>query len=270
MNNRIFLVTSLPANADLSIEAGRADGIAHFDHHGVFGVDSDTPFGGNPAPCNDDRIVPTSGDIFITHMDADTYVGLLRMIGEPIPSGVDFDLMERIDLNGSSACQNKFDPTLLYMVGLGQWARSQKFPRPSQEGPVDVTELISRLVAIRPKELIELGRAATVESERTYNECLVEANGPVGLWAIGPNDPLDPSRPYEDGVPVVVVYRDHYKSISVYCSPTSPYSFGGRELAGILFSGHPKACGSPRGTEMTREDALSIFRAILEEVPNEA
>lgn len=252
---KIQIVTTATGKG-FSVEAGLADGMRHFDHHREHSA--------NPAPCRDERIpVVSAGVVEITHIDADTFVGLLRMSGQTLPE-VDFDLMEKIDLNGSSICSNKFSPTLLYMVGIGQLARDLKFPRANADSPTDVTSIVEAMMAKTSEEIIQIGRAATEESETAYKNCRVSVSGKVGFWAIGPNDPLDPSRPYEDGVEVVVVFRRHYESISIYCDPRCEYTFGGKMVAGIEFAGHPKAAGSPRGVAMTEKDGLSVFEAIRE------
>jgi len=252
----VRIVTEATGN-NFSLEAGLADGQRHFDHHGKHA--------GEPAPCSDDRI-PVIGDddcVEITHIDADTYVGLLRMAGKKLPD-VDFDLMEKIDLNGSSVCpdKDKFDPTLLYMVGIGQVARELRFPRPSAEGPIDVSDLVKAMFAKTSDEIIEIGRIATEKSETAYRDCRVAMSDKVGYWIVGPDDPLDPSRPYEDGVSVVVVHRTHYESISIYCDPRSEYEFGGQAVAGIKFAGHPKAAGSPRGIAFNAEDGQRVFEEL--------
>ncbi len=254
-------ITTAATGRGFSIEAGIADGVRNFDHHHKWSA--------NPAPCRDERIpaVPEGSVVEITHLDADTFVGLLRMAGRPVP-GVDLFLMEQIDLNGSSVCSDRFNPTLLYMVGVGELARGLKFPRPSTEGPVDVSELVEAMMAKTTEEIIEIGRDATERSETAYADCRVaiSPSGRVGFWAIGPTDPLDPSRPYTDGVEAVIVYRSHYASISIYCSPTSPLQFGGETVAGILFVGHPKAAGSPHGQAMIEGDARRVFEEIAEKV----
>ncbi len=240
-----------------SVEAGVADGVKNFDHHGAHSA--------NPAPCRDERItkVDEAAVVEITHLDADCFVGLLRMGGRELPK-VDFSLMEKIDLNGSSVCANKFDTTLLYMVGVGEVARGLKFPRPDQAGPIDVTAQVEAMMAKTDTEIIEAGRFATVASEATYRNCRksVSTDGKIGLWTVGANDPLDPSRPYEDGVEVVVVFRTHYASVSIYCSPSSSATYGGKTVAGIQFAGHPKAAGSPRGEVMDETIAQKVFEEI--------
>jgi hypothetical protein len=248
---KVQIVTTATGNG-YSIEAGMANGQNHFDHHRAHSA--------QPGPCKDERIPVIGADdvVEITHIDADTYVGLLRMSGKSLP-GVDFDLMEKIDLNGSSVCADKFDPTLLYMVGVGQLARDLRFPRANADAPTDVTGIVEAMMAKTDKEIIEIGQSATEQSEAAYANCRVAIAGKVGYWVIGANDPFDPSRPYEDGIPVVVVHRTHYKSISIYCDPKSEHGFGGKTVAGIEFAGHPKAAGSPRGVEFNAEDGKKVF-----------
>ena len=242
-----------------SVEAGFADNIQHFDHHGEF-----CKF---PAPCNNGvtRKIGSDSVIYVTHIDADTLVGLQRLTGVELPEGVDFSLMEKIDLNGSSVCKDKFDQTLLFMVGVGQMSRTLGIPRATDE-PQDITSLVMELINTPSEDVIQIGRKATEQSEATYQNCLVEKQGNVAFFSIGENDPLDPSRPYEDGQTIVVVHRDHYKSISVYCAPSTDYAFAGKSLAGIEFQGHPKACGSPRGLAFSKADALQVFKSIVDSI----
>lgn len=245
-----------------SVEAGLADGQFHFDHH--------RNHADQPAPCVDRRIPILGIDdvVEITHIDADTLCGLLRMAGRALPE-VDLFLMERIDLNGSSIVEDRFDPTLLYMVGVGEVVRGMKFPRVSAENPViDVTELIFDMFERIDFDIIEIGREATKRSEAANIDCrkAISESGRVGLWVIGATDALDPSRPYADRVEVVVVFRRHYESISIYCPPLSSFGFEGKTVAGIEFAGHPKACGSPRGVAMTEEDAVRVFEEIASQV----
>jgi len=248
-------IVTVATGQGYSLEAGIADGQRHFDHHRQFSV--------NPAPCRDERITFVGDEcVEITHIDADCFVGLLRMAGKSLP-GVDFDLMEKIDLNGSSVCADKFDVTLLYMVGVGQLARDLKFPRANVDAPTDVTEVVEAMMAKTDEEIIKIGKVATEKSEAAYQSCKIASEGKAGYWVIGANDPFDPSRPYEDGIPVVVVHRTHYKSISIYCDPKSEYAFGGKTVASIEFVGHPKAAGSPRGVEYTAEDGKNVYNAIV-------
>jgi hypothetical protein len=240
---------------EYSVEAGLSDGENHFDHHG--------PHKENPCPANDARIteIPNGSTIGITHLDADTYIGLLRMLGKPLPD-IDLEMVEKIDLNGSSIIKDMFDPTLVYMVGVGTVARQLHFPRVS-ENQIDVTEIINKMTSYPQRIFMDAGKMAQKAVEQAYELCLVDSKDIVGLWSVGSYDSFDPSRPYRDGIDIVVVFRSHYKSISIYCSPDSLYRFVERTIAGIEFAGHPKACGSPRGTEYTLEDAKRVFKAIV-------
>jgi len=242
-------------DADYSVEAGKSDGLKNFDHHG--------DFKNHVAPCKIEMpVVENDATIQISHVDADTFVGLLKLHSISLPE-VDFTLMEKIDLNGSSICKDKFDPTLLYMVGVGDIARDLKFPWSSNE-PQDVTELIKKMMAFPADEVIETGRKSTEASEASYRDCKVASKGNVGFWSVDATQPFDPSRPYEDGIDVVVVYREHYRSVSVYCAPTSEHTamtLGTVEtgdnlpqnyratIGGYRMCGHPKATGTERVEE---------------------
>lgn len=255
-----IILTSKPNFENYSIEAGLHDGIKHFDHH--------KEFAGNPSPANNSAILPivapfpegVNVEIENTHIDADTFIGNLRLLGRELPK-IDLSLLEQIDLNGSSVCSDKFNPTLLFIVGIGQLARDLKFPRVTEDRQ-NVTAIIEQMIEKSDEEIIAIGRVAQEKSETAYEKCMLDYKNGVVLFSIGSSDPLEPSRAYEDGHKVVVVYRSHYKSISIYCSPSSSYAFGGKTVAGITFAGHSKSCGSPRGQEMTYLQAQEVFDAI--------
>lgn len=238
-----------------SVECGVADNKRHFDHHGEFSHAI--------SPCNNNNIKSIEGDavIYITHMDADTYVGILRLLGLNVPK-IDLDLLELIDLNGSSVCEDKFNSTLLYAIGVGAIQREIKFPRCSEEEQ-DVTKYISTLLRTSTEKFIEAGKKTQEKSEKSYKECLVNKNNNIAFFSINAQDALDPSRAYEDGIDIVIVYRQHYKTISIYCNPKTSYAFAGKTIAGITFGGHPQACGSPRGVEFKEEDAKKVYSEII-------
>ena len=245
-----------------SVEAGMADNVKHFDHHGEHS--------NYPAPSNNTDIPKLAPDdvVEITHIDTDTLLGLMRMAGKDIPSNLDLELIEQVDLNGSSVIKDRTDESYLYMLGVNEKAKQIGFPSPSEE-PADVTEKVMQLMGTPTQELIKIGREASGRSEAAYNDTWVAREGKVGLWAVDADDALDPSRPYADGIDVVVVYKDHYKNISVYCSPSSEYAFGNTTIAGIPFAGHPKASGSPRGEEFSQEDAKRVFEELVSKVEGE-
>ena len=249
---RIYLCKVV--NTPRSIEAGKHDGVNHFDHHGQFE--------GMAAPCKA-SIQRKDANVTISHMDADTLVGLVKMCDihgwQPIPAELDLDLMELIDLNGSTVAPSRFDPTLLWMVGVGAVARMVEFPRCGEE-PIDVTNLIHIMMGF---DFFQEGEKAQKASEEAYERCVVKTDGKVCLAIVGEDDEFDPSRPYTDDYEIVVVYRTHYESISIYCDPSSKWVFGGTRVAGIEFAGHPKACGSPRGESFNRNDAEKVFETAV-------
>jgi hypothetical protein len=254
-NVTIILQSGTGKGFDFSLEAGLSDGEKHFDHHRVHS--------NNPCPANDPRIpVVPSGSIKVTHIDADTFVGLLRMLGKNLPI-LSYDLLEKIDLNGSSVVgEFTYTQTLTYMVGISELSREVGVPRVT-ENPQDITNLIEKMIET-PQEKIEyLGVMAIKEGEAAYQDCKVDSLRECGFWVIGPDDKFDPSRPYQDGYNAVVVYRKHYESISIYAAPQCDWEFAGKRYGGIEFQGHPKACGShPRSKKCTEEDAQLVFNYV--------
>src|SRR6056297_1102122 len=194
----IIITSSSPLDFEnsYSVEAGYADNQKHFDHHGAYSE--------LQCPANNEEIPAVNPETcVISHMDADTLVGLWRLWGnEDIPSknlqsGLDFELIERIDLNGSSADPSGQSKELSFMVGVGVLARALQMPRPSEEG-VDVTKLVMLMINTPAEEVIEMGITAQRKAEKAYEICLVEKAGKKALFSIGANDPLDPSRGYQD------------------------------------------------------------------------
>lgn len=264
-NKKIYTMVNAGERFEYSVEAGRADNEKHFDHH--------KPEHRNFAsPGNNNEIQPIPADkeaeIGITHFDADTYLGVLRLLGKELPN-IDLDLMEKIDLNGSSVVKDKTDRTLCYMVGIVEVARTLNFPRANDKEPMEVTELFEKIYnEYSTEQVIFLGQKLQLESEKNYhNNCeMKNEEAKVGIWKIEKGQQFDPSRPYEDGIDAVIVYREEYKSISIYGNPKSEHTFGGETFAGIGFQGHPKACGSPRENTYDMIDAKRVFKAVEKEL----
>jgi hypothetical protein len=243
-----------------SVEAGLADDVKHFDHHGKW-----SSF---PSPSNNPKIPVLGPDdtVEITHIDADTLLGLFRMAGAAMPK-LDYDLIEQVDLNGGSVVKDKSNHSYLFMLGVHLLARGLDFPR-SEKKPQDVTQKVYEMIRTPIEKYIELGRESQEASEKAFKERLVEKKGNVGFWVVDENDAFNPSRPYDDGFDCVVVYRKHFKSISIYCAPTNDFEFGNRDVGGIEFAGHAKACGSPRGEDFALDDAKRVFEVVADEVAN--
>ena len=242
-----------------SLEAGIADGIKNFDHH--------SDFADQPAPCNDTRIrkIPEDAIIEITHLDADTLMGIFRMCGYVMPEDIDLNLMERIDVEGSSFLPQGGlgNRTRQYMVGVSDLAREKNFPRWQGED-LDVSQIVYAITRLHDKQVVAQGVISMEKGEDAYQRSLQTIDQHVAFVIIAKGDSVDPSRSYADDCSAVVVYREAFKSISIYGNPKSGESpeLAGIEFAGIEFAGQPRACGSPRGEEHTPEDAKRVFLAV--------
>lgn len=264
MYNPTCILTSMPTFEDASIEAGLDQGFSHLDHHGKFSH-LVSPCARNITPI-DCKVVE------FTHMDPDAWVTYLKMTGKFNAeefAGIDMEVMALVDGNGSSVV-DKFNPTLLYMVGVGQWLRANKMPRVNNDRQ-EITELMTKLADVPVADLIEMGRIAQEKAWTDYIACkkAFDRNAGVVFISCDASHAIDPSLPYGDkfegfdGYQRVVVYRAHYKTVSIYCSPSSSFGYAGQTIAGISFAGHPKACGSPRGVEITEEQAQAVWSELI-------
>lgn len=279
-NIKIMLVTKA-SGKNYSIECGIADGSKlfpetekNYDHHGEFKEKYRNPLFRQWSEINDNATIE------ISHIDADTWLTLLSMLNPlhqewKYKSTLMFEHIAEMDNHGTKwfrdlknySIKNKLEVSensYYFFVGIGEIAKKEGFPR-VKDDPQDVTNVISRMSKYTLTEIIESGRIAIEESEKTYikRQKASSFNKKIGFWSIDKEDSFDPSRPYEDGIDVVVVFRNHWKTISIYANPEKDYNFAGRTFAGVLFQGHPKACGSPRGQEMTEEKGVEIFEDIL-------
>jgi len=256
------------AAAGYSVESGLADNVCHFDHHGRYND--------YPSPCNNPAI-PMAEDgavVAITHFDADTFVGLMRLCGCELPA-VDLSLVEMIDCSGSSIilAPREDSRELCYMQGIANAAFERRFPRCTSE-TTDVTAIVEEIMSLSTEELVSSGRVRIAASEVGYRDCLVAEGsllgvGKIGFWSVRRDDVLDPSRPYDDGYSLVVVYREDFKSISLYAPPHSSMTVAGKTVAGIKFEGHQKAAGSPRGVVFRQIDAYQVFRELTDDGSDE-
>ncbi len=249
-----------------SVEAGRHDGVQHFDHHGAHE--------GQTCPCNNGDIVPIAEPdcsvIGVTHMDADTFVGLLRMVAQKslLPlhaAGVDLALMARYDVKATGLPVG-LNPTKCFMLWVT--AQGMKLPRPPTEGVTDITEQVMSMVA-RLSDLPQClftGQVLGEKAETLYKERLEfvreTAQGrKLGFWSLRDGETMDPTRPYQDGYQLVVVYRQQHQSASLYADDSVEESLPGR-YAGVLFEGHPHACGSERGKTFLQDQIHLAVRQV--------
>lgn len=280
MNKNIKIMLQKEASGNnYSVECGLADNVKQFDHH----KPEHRHF---KCPANNDQIpIINNGIIEISHIDADTFLGICRLLGYIVPKNLNLDLLEKIDLNGSSVLSDKNNYTYFYMLGVGVMARSLNFPQ-CDNNSQDVTKYITNMLNVDPSHFVNLGENACKRSEFVYKDTMVysgesfQYGTKLAFFVIGADQPLDPSRAYEDGYGIVVVYRKHYKTISIYCNPNNELSFAGSSFSimdgtmnrpsdsslncCISFNGHPKACGSDRGVSYNLLHAtLLVFNQLL-------
>ena len=244
-----------------SIECGYADDERHFDHHGEnFMYD---------CPCNNKELVnilnkPKTGiTVILSHIDADCFTALSQMLLGTKSRDLDLDLLESLDMKGTSILKDdKFNTTLLYFIGVGALSRNLKVPRVTDEAQ-DITSIVEVMLNKSVEDIIEIGRETQEEAEKAYSECFVTLKSGVTLINQKNGFSVDPSRGYEDGAKVVVLYRECWKTVSVYAAPNNDLTFKGKTIAGINFDGQPKACGSPRGETFTFEDAERVFQELI-------
>jgi hypothetical protein len=255
---QIFLVKTATGN-NYSVEAGLADDIHHFDHHGHHS--QYRPPSTNPK-------VPMLGPddiVEITHVDADTLIALYRMAGVLVPEEIDLPLVEDFDTHGSSVVKNLKDPTFLWIVGLAKVAEKVNFPPLGPKEPLDVTDKIYQMFKEPFERVVQYGEAVQEKSEKNFHDALEDQNGTVGFWVVDGRGDFDPSRPYRDGYKITVVYRKQYQAIGLYAAQDTDYVLGNTTIAGIKFQGHAKACGSPRGEKQTQEDAQRVFEELAKQ-----
>ena len=251
-----------------SVECGVNDDVRHFDHHDIEGAIS---------PCA--RYIETmsstdlkSATIQISHICCDTFLTLAYLVGDQDKIGYrrpkEFDhismkgaWLNELDNHGTSAqvdgVQLSDDhDTFKFYVGVGKLARKLKFPRVTEQEQ-DVTKIIKKMLKTSTLKIRELGKQALSLNKDVFEKCFVEECGNTGLWAVDRDDDFDPSYPYREEYSIVVVYRKHFKSISLYTK--LDIDLRGTTASGITFAGHAQACGSERGVERTLDEAKQVL-----------
>lgn len=217
------ILCSKPDPEEMSVESGLDDRLNHFDHHGQFSS--------NRCPA------------WLSRGDKRFQV-------------LDFQVLEQIDTKGSSVVEDKdTNVTYHFMVGIGKVSRDLKIPR-CTDVETDITDLFNKFPST--EEIIKIGKTSYDKSEKDYKDALVKRIGDVAFYVINDKD-FDPSRPYQDGVKIVVLFREHYQTISLYSPNDSEYTFAGKVFGFVDFAGHPHGAGSPRGKVMEYQDAVKVF-----------
>ncbi len=150
------------------------------------------------------------------------------------------------------------------MSGVEEAYRSLEIPLPSDQ-PQDITEKITRLLLRleNTEDVIRVGKRKLDEAKKEYDKAEKKIFGKVLAIFCSKTAQIDPSIGYIEGFDVVVFFRDQYQSISLYGNPKTKIDFMKNSVYdGIPFNGHSKACGSPRGTPFTWEDAIAVAKFV--------
>jgi hypothetical protein len=252
MQLRVLLVTKASGN-NFSINAGLSDGVKHFERR------YDSAY--QPPPCIDNRLsnILTADEyttVEISRLDADTFIALLRMIGNPLPD-IDMSIMKQIIMNGFSLYETTTNETVFYMNGVSVLAELSKFPTPMEDCPTDVTSWIDILMTYNKDDIVAIGKTDLMN--KLSDRYLVYSHGIVGLWSIARENMFDLDNLFNKGFQIVIIYNEYLGSIFIYCKPTSNFSFGNVSIEGVIFNGDPKSCKSISYNTYTKKDAMKVY-----------
>lgn len=231
--------------------------------------------GGRPAPCNDINIPQVQGTIVVSHFDLDTLGGVLRAQGVvDVFLGYEgfWELAEFVDVNGAhklrQANANEVDLDRLYAF----WAFAKTMPRYPRDQVVDVTadirsaENALRVILRGDERLLAAGQSFRQEeetlNEKTYNVTFYDTV--ICRTATSAKDFCNHLYTTPEGFlgKCVVCFNTESKTITVsLADPVDGVSCreAVQALWGPLAGGHNGIAGSPRGQEMTDEDAVKLI-----------
>lgn len=260
-NIRIIL-SSKPCGEKYSIESGVADNKKHFDHHGKWSRYA--------SPCNNEaiqEIKEENASIRITHIDADTFIGLKRLLGQRLPD-VNMEEVEYIDNHGTKGIRAN-NRARVYMAGLEVVVNKIGFPRVS-ESVQDVTEYIYEISKYSDSEILRYGKEAISKEAEAERKCIKKRKKGIAYYRVKEEyqDAFNASTGYKNGIKVVLVYYEKYKTLSLYGDPVEcGYQLGNRKWGAIEFAGHKLACGSnPRERKVSEEEIQSVWDALQKEI----
>jgi len=259
-----------PGSNKYSIECGYSDNESHFDHHGEW---SD-----HCSPClakvpNLQSANPDLNTVYISHIDADTFLTLAHMAGIEYPK-INLQEIENYDLTKSFA-KNSNNKTACFFSGICEVAKKLNFPQCDKDKDPDVTEIITKMFETPIETYIETGKEMFKKEKADYEkskraEMIISAtpkNIKIGLWSLFENQSFRTTYPASvHGFDIAVVYRYAYETISIYSPNDSVFMFDGREYAGIKFQGHGHAAGSPRGFRQQEVNAKNVFFGVINKI----
>lgn len=219
---------------------------------------------GNLCPCLEPNRFIELQAIGISHIDLDTLGGIAALLGRKPEAPGFWKLASFVDVKGPHRLSeaNASDEDLARLHAFWAWSESHKCFAPRDGSPLDVTkEVVAALAAIEAiladdPAMIAAGEAHRLAGEALESASFVERHGDVLLRSSAAF--VNHLYTHETPARAVVGYSEKFKSITVsFADPgegDNACEFV-QAMWGALAGGHKGIAGSPRGQEMTLEDA---------------
>lgn len=219
---------------------------------------------GNLCPCLEENRVFELQAIGVSHIDLDTLGGIAALLNMKPEADGFWSLAAFVDVKGphrlAEAGASAAD--LARIHAFWAWSEGHKVFAPRDGSPLDVTRevmaalaIIEDIIADDP-QMLDAGEAFRLAGEALESASFVERIGDVILRTSA----SFVNHLYTHDVPAraVVGYSEKFNSVTVsFADPgvgDNACEFV-QSLWGALAGGHKGIAGSPRGTEMTIEDA---------------
>ncbi len=301
MNSKIYLAGTqqlaeqVKATATVEAEYGEAcvEGtLVTLAHHG--------PRSNNPAPCNapDVPVLPDGSTILVSHIDLDTLGGIMALNGEKPDDPAFWAAAEFVDINGAHKINTReFDNVILEAGGdintservkdqlnaFYAWSEQNRSPRSNTE-VLDIStytyqaiNVLKELVVDRNAQnhelsdlksrLIHDGHVWEEQNRENAKKYLVTENEMVRVFQT--DGPFMNTNYFSEKqntvVPCIISFNTQTKAI------TLSFEDGGKtmnaakelqELFGPAAGGREGIGGSPRGQEMTLDDAMRLAEQV--------
>lgn len=234
---------------------------------------------GRPCPCLYDNAGTYAGRIEavgISHFDLDTLGGVLALQGRKPKDVAFWRLAAWVDTHGPhrvKECPTYTEHDHIRLAAFWSWSQKNRLFAPRDGSCEEVSSFVdgahAEIVAILNGQRDEIGQDFLASEAELMDISFVAERGPVVLRT---GDTFTNHLYYGvDGQPVsyVVALNTKFKSITISKADASlPISCKDfvQELWGALAGGHDGIAGSPRGQEMTLEDAQKAFDALVAKV----
>jgi hypothetical protein len=290
--HKVILAPSLAlartVRADVTVEAEYGSHVVEGTtftaaHHQATGPFAGRHLGGTqPSPCNNEAIPALSeGTILISHVDLDTFGGVLRAMGKShlfhMVNQRFWDLAEFVDVNGghklhlSGAVPSDIDALYAFWA----WSRST-LPQFSREVVTDVTEhvkaagcALDAILRGNPT-LLDEGRVFRAQQDALNSASFVSLHdSPFGKVIVRKHETFT-NHLYmvpggEVNAAVIIAFNTEANTITVSFADEIP-GVSTKDLVQSLWGseagGHAQIAGSPRGVTMTFGQVHDLLTAL--------